>query len=218
MTEFAFDTARDIAMSVLSRWKTHRDFDDLVSETLLAAWKASETRPELALPLVVTCAAKWQVKEWFRSKRCGDLLSGDRRERVNVMTMPWTNDGAHQIELSATQPDFADALIERIVAPPQPVEEDEEPCLTARQQKRQNREQAKQQRAAAYAAAREKDRLTGEDLLARSDLLSYYREAVRLHYCEGWSMRKAAEQMGLTQRAVNEAIRNSRRRMEARSA
>lgn len=175
MTGFCFDTAKAIAITVLARWKAHRDFDDLVSETVIAAWKASEKRPDVDLPLAVTCAAQWQVKEWFRSKRCGDLMSGDRRQRVSVQPVPWTA----AVETSAVVADFSEAVVERLSAP---------------------------------AIVDEKERWA--DWLTECDLMSHYREAARLHYCEGWPMRKVAEHLGLCRPSIYEAIRNSRRRME----
>jgi hypothetical protein len=114
VTGFCFDTARDIATRVLSRWKTHRDFDDLIQETVLAAWKTSERRPDLDLAQMVTCAAKWQLSAWFRSKRCGDLISRYRNARIVVETCPWTKDGTAQIELSDFEPDFSLGVIDRL--------------------------------------------------------------------------------------------------------
>jgi len=219
-TPFPFDEARSIAANVLRHRRGSGDFEDLVSEAVIAAWKSSQKRPDLPLKLAVTCAARWQEREWFRSGRCGDIVAKNRSGVIRVHAMPWSKDGEQEIDPAAFRrelaaPDFADALIERLVAPPA-VEEDAQPCLTARELKQQRDDKARLERAETYARARERDRQIGEELLAHSDLLSYYREAVRLHYIEGWSMSKVGRHLGMRPVAMHEAIRNSRRRMERR--
>jgi DNA-directed RNA polymerase specialized sigma24 family protein len=203
---------------VLRHRRQSGDFEDLVAEAVISAWKSSERRPDLPLKLVVTCAARWQEREWYRSARCGDIVARDRSGLIRVFTTPWTKDGERELDVAETEadfatPDFADALIEALVAPPV-AEEDEGPHFSAYEKKKQREEWARQEREATYARAREKDRRFGEEMLEHGDLLSHYREAVRLHFIEGWSMSRVGKHLGLPPVSIHEAIRNSRRRQE----
>jgi DNA-directed RNA polymerase specialized sigma24 family protein len=215
MNPFPFDDARRLAASALKRYRDHRDFEDLVSETIVSAWKAKERHPEMALGLLVTTSAGFMIKKWFSDGRCGDLVGPRGKERVPVFTMRYHDDD-EQMEPEEYDdqvvPDFTEALIEQIASP---ASEDEGEIRLTGWEKRQQREA--ERKAAAhqvYLQARKKERELAEYLLTDDLLLPHYREAIRLHYVEGWPMKRVSEAVGTHWTNLYEGIRNAQRRLE----
>jgi hypothetical protein len=113
---FPFDLAYSVARGVLLPHKEHEDFDDILAEAVIATWQAKQRHPELPIKHLATKAARWQWQEWFRSSRCGDVLSGrNTGARIRVGQMAeWADqwllfaDGMdrEQYELSMIWRDF----------------------------------------------------------------------------------------------------------------
>lgn len=213
--DFPFEDARRLAKAALKRYQDHRDFDDLVSETIFTAWKATGRHPEMAFGLLVTSAAGYMVKKWFSDGRCGDLVGKKGKERVPVFTMRYGDDD-RQMEPEEyddqTVPDFSAALIEEIVNPES--EDEGEIGLTAWERRQQQEEERKAEGQRVYRQAREKDRELGAYLLTDDMLLPHYREAIRLHYVEGLPMKQVSEAVGTHKSNLYEGVRNARRRLE----
>ena len=213
---FPFDDARRLAASALKRYREHRDFDDLISETVLKAWQDKQRHPEMPLSQLVTAQAGFMVKKWFGTGLCGDIVGRKGKGRVPVFTMRWGDKAQVEPEVYDDQvvPDFADQVIDAIVSPADPNEG--EIRLTAIEKRRQQRAQRKAEVERICAAAREKERELGEWLLTDDLLLSHYREAIRLHYIEGWPMKRVSAAVGAHWTNLYEGIRNARRRLERR--
>ena len=216
MTEFPFDDARRLAASALKRYREHRDFDDLISETVLKAWQDKQRHPEMPLSQVVTAQAGFMVKKWFGTGLCGDIVGRKGKGRVPVFTMRWGDKAQVEPEVYDDQvvPDFADQVIEAIVSPADPNEG--EIRLTAHEQRRHQEAARRAEVERIYAIAMEKDRALGHLLLTDEYLMAHHREAIRLHYIEGWPMTTVSETIGTGIDSLRHSIRGARRRLERR--
>src|SRR4051812_1596211 len=70
---FPLDAVRTMVRQTLAGHCRHRDFEDIVQEAVLAAWLASQRHPEFSVAVLARQNARWQLYEWFRSAKCGDL-------------------------------------------------------------------------------------------------------------------------------------------------
>jgi DNA-directed RNA polymerase specialized sigma24 family protein len=86
---FPLDAVRTMVRQTLASHCRHRDFEDIVQEAVLAAWLASQRHPELSVAILARQNARWQLYEWFRSAKCGDL-SGNYRQ-AHILVQPFAD-------------------------------------------------------------------------------------------------------------------------------
>lgn len=219
MEVFAFDDARRLAETSLKRYRSYRDFEDLVSETVLYAWRASQRHPELPLSALVISSARYTVRGWFADGRCGDVVGRKGKGRVPVFTMRWNATDDEQMEseeCGAVVPDFTEALIERLDGRQEDPNEGEI-VLTGWERRKQQQAEKRQRTAEMFARCREEEIRYGQWLLTEPELMTHHREAIRLRYIEGLSMNRVSQLVGLHWTTIYTAAKNARRRLEKQS-
>lgn len=120
MTRLEFQAAERQARFYLSTWRDSPEFEDLVAEVILEAWrKHARDGGRYRLRTYLKTAARYKPIDWFRSPRCGHLIDGYyqvqfRMESYEALMAAYEAGAGTDAPLEPAAPDFAPAVVRRV--------------------------------------------------------------------------------------------------------